>query len=487
MNMRILLGLWIIISYKNIFAQNNFYFKRIYTEADEFPTCMLAFENDQLFLSTYYNIGYRVPTIFKFKKNRLIDSLQIVDYNGTIFYLGAKDSKTFTAWGFTSDNNSNNLNLTYWLIDTSLHILENKNYLTKFHEQTYVHCNQLSNGNYIITTTGINNLILGILFLKFDLNVNLIDSVYFDYLGYDLAFGSVEYDNFYIAPIYSSYLATSFGTATCFVRLDSSLNIIRIDTIPPRQSGIALYMNIKKKNEKEFYLSGKSEKIIAGSVYHRSTVSIFDTSYHVLKTVHFQNSTPDTSNYPAAYTNFDFKNLQNLYFSYTYNFPLDFPWSSKKTWIVVCNLDSNLNLRWRKFVGGDFLYSSNSLLASSDGGCYVTGTLYDTTLNIQQRDIFILKFDSLGNILSGVPENTYVFDKTLVYPNPGTNKLNVLLPENHKNTTLELINSLGILCTSQEFTNDQLKVNTSNLCSGIYFYRLRQGNEIISQGKWIKQ
>ncbi|NSW46619.1 MAG: hypothetical protein HPY79_12490, partial [Bacteroidales bacterium] len=454
--MKILLVLWMIISCNIIFAQNNFYFKRIYTEADEYPTFLLDCENDQLFLSTYYDIDYRVPTIFKFKKNRLVDSLQIIDYNGTIFYLGAKDSKTFTAWGFTSDNNSNNLNLTYWLIDTSLHILENKNYLTKFNEHIYVHCNHLNNGNYIITTSGIGNLQHGILFLKLDSNVNLIDSVYIDYLGYDLAFRILKYDNFYIAPIYSSHLTMSFGTARCFVRLDSSLNIIRIDTIPPRQSGIAFSMNIKKKNEKEFYLSGKSEKIIGGSVYHRSTVSIFDTSYHVLKTVHFGNSTPDTSNYPASYTNFDFKNLNNLYFNYTYNFPFDFPWSSQKTWIVVCNLDSNLNLKWRKFVGGDLSYNSNSLLASPDGGCYVTGTIYDSTLNIYQRDIFILKFDSLGNVISNVPENTYVFDNTLVYPNPGTNELNVLLPENNKNTTLELVNSLGIVCKEEQFTNDKL-------------------------------
>ncbi|NMD00531.1 MAG: T9SS type A sorting domain-containing protein [Bacteroidales bacterium] len=485
--MRKWLVFWMIAICNISLAQNNFYFKRIYTEADEFPTCMQDFENSQLFLSAYYNIGYRVPTILKFKNNCLVDSLQVADYNGTIFCLNAKDSSTFTAWGFTFDNILNKYNLAYWLIDTSLNVLENKNYLTKFNEQNNLVCNHLNDGNYLISLTGIGSQWLGILYLICDPNGDLTDSIYFDYPNLDYGYGILKYSNFNIAPLASNYLGLNYGTSACFVKFDSLLNVIRVDTIPPRQSGISLMMNIKKKNEKEFYLCGKSVDIIGGSACHRVTVSIFDTSYQVLKTVHFGNLISDTLNYPASYTSFNYKNLQNLYLTYTYNFPADFPWSQQKTWVAVCNLDSNLNIRWRKFVGGDLSYNSNALLTSSDGGCYVTGTFYDSTLNIQQRDIFILRFDSLGNTISDVPDNAYLFDTALIYPNPGSSELNVLIPENIKTTTFELYNSVGVLCKEEQFDSDRLNLNTNELKSGLYFYRLRQGNNIVSQGKWVKE
>ncbi len=100
---------------------------------------------------------------------------------------------------------------------------------------------------------------------------------------------------------------------------------------------------------------------------------------------------------------------------------------------------------------------------------------------------FLIGYRQSGNTISSVPDNAYVFDKALVYPNPGTNELNVLIPENAKLTTFELYNSVGILCKQEQFSNDRHNLNTNDLNSGLYFYRLRQENTIISQGKWIKQ
>ncbi|HOU98760.1 MAG TPA: T9SS type A sorting domain-containing protein, partial [Bacteroidales bacterium] len=73
------------------------------------------------------------------------------------------------------------------------------------------------------------------------------------------------------------------------------------------------------------------------------------------------------------------------------------------------------------------------------------------------------------------------------YPNPGSSELNVLIPENIKTTTFELYNSVGVLCKEEQFDSDRLNLNTNELKSGLYFYRLRQGNNIVSQGKWVKE
>jgi len=483
------------------FSQNNFYFKRTNINADEIPTSMVQCENNQLFLSTFYGIGVnRIPTILKFRKNQLIDSLQInnINYNkiintsqnltlkGTIFDLKMKNSSTFTAWGFILDNSTNKYNLSYWLIDTNLQVLDNKNYLTNFNEQNYIVCNPLKNGKFFISLTGIGSKWFGLLSAICDNNGNLLDSVYLDFPNIDYGWGIIENNDKFISAVTSNKFATEVGNSACFICYDTLLNLIKIDTIPYTQSGISLIMNIKKKNDKEFYLCGKTVDFIGALPCHRTTITLFDTSYQVLKTLHIGNLTADTISYPGSYKSFDFNNLQNLYVAYTYNLSY-ISWSTQATWVTLCNLDSNLNIRWKKYIGGDISYRANSILADSVGGCYITGSLYDSTLNMQQRDIFILKFDSLGNTITEVPKNIYLFDEAFVYPNPGIDKLNIIVPENNKFLTFEIYNVLGNLCVSESFSNENYKINTEKLNSGIYFYRIIKNNKTISTGKWIKQ
>jgi len=72
-----------------------------------------------------------------------------------------------------------------------------------------------------------------------------------------------------------------------------------------------------------------------------------------------------------------------------------------------------------------------------------------------------------------------------IYPNPGTNQLNIKTPQ--KESDFELINLNGQVVIRQTLTNSLTSINTEQLESGIYFFRLlNKKTSHIESGKWIK-
>ena len=68
----------------------------------------------------------------------------------------------------------------------------------------------------------------------------------------------------------------------------------------------------------------------------------------------------------------------------------------------------------------------------------------------------------------------------IVYPNPGNNELNILVPENSF-SKLQVFDFQGRLVFEQDLDNIITTINTVNWSSGLYFWKV--GNEA---GKWIK-
>jgi len=499
--MKNILAILSIISVLNGFSQNNFYLRRINTVVDENPIGILNIQNSSSFLFScnYKNLSSWTssPIIFKGNNCQIVDSLLIDTLQGFFVNFIQINPNLIAVTGLTKNytstkDNTNNLSSTnysisFWTMDTLFNILSYKSYKTNFEIAAYLFNTYTSKKDFAITATGQTGPnTFCILYALLDSLGNLKDSLrYLNTTGLGFGYNMIEQDSnkFLSFADYSGFVI--YGTAAGIVQHDSLLRVVGVDTIPPKRCGIYSMMTAKAKNKHEYYLCGKNHDVVNNHDYFSFNVTLMDSVDHVEKTILM--GSLDTVSYPSAFRSLDFINYNNIYTSYTYNAQLDYPWTTQPAWVVVTKLDSMLNIRWQKYVGGGLPYYSNSILATQDGGCYVTGTFYDSTLNIQQRDIFILRFDSLGNTISGVPDNAYVFDTALVYPNPGTNNINVLMPENFKATTFELYNSVGVLCKEEQFGNDRLNLNTNELKCGLYFYRLRQGNNIVSQGKWVKE
>jgi hypothetical protein len=159
--------------------------------------------------------------------------------------------------------------------------------------------------------------------------------------------------------------------------------------------------------------------------------------------------------------------------------------------IFISKLDSSGNFVWAKQAGGAEVENSRSLTMDIDGYLYVTGSYSSpvlsfvpysiTNASIHQSDIFIAKLDrSLLTGIGNVSGNSITF---CVFPNPFSDKLNVLCKESVRINVLDLS---GRLIYSQKITTDQPELNTTNWTQGVYFIEMVTAEESIVK-KVVKQ
>jgi hypothetical protein len=479
----------------NTFAQNQMYFSRKTLNINEVPGDIIELsDNNAIFVTGSYKTiidSIHHPVLFKIRNKIIVDSLFLANEVGTFFTLTAINHNQIAVIGSLKNDSTGNYDLTFWLIDSNLHVLSTKKYSTYFLNFFYIFTTLTSQKKLAITFTGDSGTNdLGICYTLLDSLGNMVyNNKYLNYLNYggaDFGYNIIEQGkNTFLSFVVCPYFASQLGNGACVVKHDSLLNIINVDTIPPILCGFCNMMSAVSKNKNEFYLCGKHILQTNNHDYFRVGISLMDSTSHVEKTVLLGNLT-DTINFPSANRSIDFIDYSNIFVGYTYNFQNDYPWSVQSSWVAVCDLDSMLNIKWRKYIGGDMFYATSSIRATSDGGCLVTGTFFGYDLSIKQHDMFILKLDSAGNVVSSIPGNLQIIDKALIYPNPGQNELNITLPENYTETVFELYNATGVLCRQTKFNTENQNINTTALSQGIYLYRILQNGKVISSGKWVK-
>ncbi len=80
--------------------------------------------------------------------------------------------------------------------------------------------------------------------------------------------------------------------------------------------------------------------------------------------------------------------------------------------------------------------------------------------------------------LTQIQNNEYKFEQIKVYPNPATDRINVILPEQADQVKLEIINLNGqIIKTIYAYGSKQLQIGVKDLPSGIYLLRSTHNNK----------
>ena len=72
-----------------------------------------------------------------------------------------------------------------------------------------------------------------------------------------------------------------------------------------------------------------------------------------------------------------------------------------------------------------------------------------------------------------------------LYPNPVGNQLEVSFPNGFTTATINLFNTIGQNIAVYEVTNSSKILNTSDLSSGVYMYKIESNNQI-QTGKLVK-
>jgi len=109
-------------------------------------------------------------------------------------------------------------------------------------------------------------------------------------------------------------------------------------------------------------------------------------------------------------------------------------------------------------------------------------------IQLNLRDIYILKVNEDGLIVgSGEEPIGITVQDAIVYPNPGSEFLKVESGPQINGALFELFNLSGILVLSTTLDERMITINTSDIPSGTYPYRVTYQNKIVASGKWVKQ
>ncbi len=264
---------------------------------------------------------------------------------------------------------------------------------------------------------------------------------------------------------------------------DSVFNFVGEQIVPER---ITANFGVKWDSDTSFYLMGDHTP----GNYHN--LGFLRQPHYVDTTGYLFNSwgKADTLDFPAWTNGIDFRNKDSIFIGGTHNMPyaLDPGQQPVPTWFVILQTDSLLNIRWERFYGGNANHLMTNLIATRDGGCLIAGTRYDYLNDpLPQTDIIVLKLNSEGLLTGQNKLQESLLREAIVYPNPGSAIMQVRLAAQHPNALLELFDSQGKLMLSQQVHEKENRINTAQLPSGTYIYRLSAATGLNESGKWVKQ
>lgn len=276
---------------------------------------------------------------------------------------------------------------------------------------------------------------------------------------------------------------TSYTIAN-IVEFDLLFNFLSADSVPYR-----LHANHSAKwlNESIYLVTGNK---FSNNPSHRDIGIIKLKENNDLILGNHYGKIDDTISYVGACSNLAILNPNCILFGGASNiFPEHLIYQPEDSWLFLNNLDSNLNLNWQRFYGGDAFYYLWGLKATQDGGCLMMATRYDTAFQDQELDIYILKVDSQGVLTSTGDDLSIPIQQLAIFPNPANDFITVRYPDifgnNSKAITLynNLCNPIKQIQATQSISETKIDVN--DLPIGIYFVVLRVEGKIVTTGKLI--
>mgnify|MGYP001767257118 CR=1 FL=1 len=270
------------------------------------------------------------------------------------------------------------------------------------------------------------------------------------------------------------------------VYLDTSFNYIWADSIP---YGLKFGHTAKWLSRNTFLITGY-KNIYSPSFHEDLGIVKVDQQNNILNQNHF-GKLADTIDYVGACSNLDLGKNNDIYFGGASNIiPEQGLFQNEPSWILLNNLDTNLNLNWQQFYGGDAAYYLWGLEATNDGGCLLMATRYDAELQDQELDIYILKVDSNGLLTSNGQDFNIPVQELSISPNPAHDRVNISYPDIFGNDKKELIlyNALGVAVLKENASYDHSTetINISSLPGGLYFVVLKVEGRKVATGKVVK-
>ncbi len=161
--------------------------------------------------------------------------------------------------------------------------------------------------------------------------------------------------------------------------------------------------------------------------------------------------------------------------------------TSTNNYIHFIKTDKELNPICEKFYKGDAYYVTDFFSRTNDGGFIFLASRFNYREPLNGLDIYILKTDAEGNVLSSNENLDIKPTEVLLYPNPATDKLNIKVAVQKIGGVLYIYDISGKIVLQQQITDSNTSINIENLTRGTYIYKFYYGNQLSESGKWIKK
>ena len=463
------------------YASNKFDI-RIANIEDEKGTSIIEFQNFYI-ISGYIKKGSSFGNyLVKLdKQGNLIEDTII--FMGTLNLCAVKLDDKFAVFRENSSSYPSNTSFEYTLFDTSLNVIYNKKlrlpdslyasrYYVKMNKDSSFMISGVLNKPTTSQPVAFEPFIYKVSKAGDSLNLRVISNLN---NSFERAFNVRKVNKKYYVFM-SSFSLYTLGS---ILVLDENLNTL--DTLDIPNDLYDQYSTLIMPDS-TFLMCTLRFSSSQGQIY----ISKIDTLSNVLTTKAFGNTS--TFNYPA-YQNSLSKKGNDIFLVFNVDFPLSNPFfgTGKPSFFKVQKLDENLNVKWEKKYGGDAFYHVYNVLATSDGGCIVIGNVNDTINHNLNRDIFVLKYDSMG-LISWTNNITATIQEIKVYPNPSSNNLHIELKNTHQQIeNIKLIDIQGRLVYEQPIHSLQATINVSYLSNGIYFIEGLTSEGDYFRQKFIKQ
>ncbi|MBI9033278.1 MAG: T9SS type A sorting domain-containing protein [Bacteroidales bacterium] len=355
-------------------------------------------------------------------------------------------------------------------MDEDLSIVWQKTYESPFDGILYETEMTIIHENIIISRSSYINNNAGNQFLKFNLDGDLIHEKTYNTYKWEIIYDILKEQN----P--SSYNFNVFGMGFNLpgdvrLTLDSNFNIIN-------------EVNSPVTNEQDAEWINDSLFILCGSVILTDTIfittKIMDTNSIVYQESIFTHQT-SKNQHVGVFNGQSYIDENKFYLGgFTHANIAIAPTSN---YLMLNKLNTSLTPEWQKFYGGDARYVLFSIKTTPDGGCIMAGSRYDWNTQYNERDIFVMKVDENGLITSINNEDFQVAD-AIVYPNPGTNRLQIQSAFPLKEIRMMDVN--GRMVLQQPLNNLMDEINVSLLNAGTYIYQIIGRDGKVQHGKWVK-
>jgi hypothetical protein len=448
----------------------------------------------------FYLTGYKcVPPgnsycglIIKLNSNgKIINQIQFCHPDSSFFTNNIKIfNDSIFIFGSKKYNENNRYFIWSLLLDPELNVIKNSTYNTptgtlNFGIQSVLYLK----ANFILLTNNVmqeDSLYRDIGFFVLDKNLDSTNSKVDARPFYQAAFDFIPsfHENGYKVFGFGIFpgAENSYGK---LLEFDSTFTFNGADSLPYRMNN---QFSAKLFNDSTYLLAGK--KGMVNPIKYDVGIIKMSIIDQMLQNNHFGKG-GDTNNYTGVRNSVDFIFENNIYLGGTSNFISNqYPWQTDDSWIMLNNLDSNLDLNWQMYYGGDAFYHLRGLIATKDGGCLMYASRYDENTQFQEYDVYILKVDSAG-LLTSTGEVPHIpVQQLAIVPNPARDIVSIRYPDifGYDDKEIEVYNSQGLPVISLSATQDltETRVDVSALPAGLYFVVLKLEGKKVGTGKMVE-